>query len=74
MLSFIKEQEYNELIVSLRDYAIKMNENDYWEDDYNELLDQMNRILNEHITLKYALDKSIITEVTKEWTNLICKR
>ena len=66
MLSFIKEQEYNELIVSLRDYAIKMNENDYWEDDYNELLDQMNRILNEHSTLKYALDKSIIIAVTNK--------
>ena len=34
------------------------------ESEYNELLDQMNRILNEHITLKYALDKSIIVAVT----------
>ena len=64
MLGFIENQEYDELFVSLRDFTIKMNENENWESEYNELLDQMNRILNGHITLKYALDKSIIVAVT----------
>ena len=64
MLGFIENQEYDELFVSLRDFTIKMNENENWESEYNELLDQMNHILNGHITLKYALDKSIIVAVT----------
>ena len=64
MLSFFENQEYNELIVSLRDFSMKMNGNENWESEYNELLDQINRTLNEHTTLKYALDQSIIIAVT----------
>ena len=66
MLGFVEDQEYNELIVSLRDFTLKMNKEESRESKYNELLDQMNRILNEHNTLNYALDQSIIVAVTNK--------
>ena len=66
MLGFVENQEYNEMIVSLRDFTLKMNKEENRESKYNELLDQMNRILNEHNTLNYALDQSIIVAVTNK--------
>jgi diguanylate cyclase (GGDEF)-like protein/PAS domain S-box-containing protein len=66
MLNSFDNEDYNELINSLRDLAIKKNDNQKREREaqLNQLINIIDKSLNTFSRVKYAIDKSIILAVT----------
>lgn len=66
MLNSFDNEDYNELINSLRDLAIKKNDNQKKEREaqLNQLINIIDKTLNTFSRVKYAIDKSIILAVT----------
>ncbi|WML55094.1 diguanylate cyclase [Neobacillus sp. PS3-12] len=66
MLNSFDNEDYNELINSLRDLAIKKNDNQKREREVqlNQLINIIDKTLNTFSRVKYAIDKSIILAVT----------
>jgi len=62
MLNFFEEQDYKELIHSLRNTSQQISGSG--EGHLTEIIDEINRVLNQFSTLKYAMDQSIIIAVT----------
>lgn len=62
MLSSFGNEDYNELINSLRDLAITKNDNQEREREsqLNQLIDNIDKSLNTYSRFKSAIDKSII--------------
>ncbi len=62
MLNFFEDQDYKELIHSLKNTQIKISGS--LEEHSTEIINEVKRALNEFSTLKYAIDQSIIVAVT----------
>ncbi|WP_191090719.1 sensor domain-containing protein [Niallia endozanthoxylica] len=62
MLNFFEDQDYKELIQSLRHASLKISGG--LEENSTEIIDEIKRVLNQFSTLKYAIDQSIIVAVT----------